>query len=453
MSTDLVYLLGGAALALAVVLPVALARWALSAPLVLVGVGGLIGLLPLDERAFSPFSHPEVTLHLTELCVLVALMGVGLALDRRLSLRRLRSWRDWAVTWRLLGIAMPLTIAGVAVLSWGVLGLAPASALLLGAALSPTDPVLASDVQVGGPATPEPAQGHKNEGDEAVADVEDGDGEAEHIDETDEVRFALTSEAGVNDGLAFPFVYAALLLVSLGSPTEWVWRWIAWELVGKVVIGVAIGAAVGWLVSRVAFRAPRESLRVADKGEPLLALAVLLLTYGVAEVAGGYGFLAVFAAAMTMRSVERHSHYHALMHQMIERLERLLTLTILLLIGISLSSGMLNVLTWGSVAVAVGLVFVIRPLAGWLSLAIADRNEQVAGRPLRRADKLAIGFFGVRGIGTIYYLAYATGKAAFPQEEQLWATAALTIVLSVVVHGVLATPVLSRVERLRGQSG
>ncbi|MCW2830579.1 MAG: cation transporter, partial [Aeromicrobium sp.] len=187
MTTDLVYLLGGAALLLAVVLPYALRTAALSAPVVLLGVGALIGLLPgVEDAAFSPIAHRTFVEHLAEFTVIISLMGVGLALDRPLRLTKPSSWRRWGAAWRMLALAMPLTIGAVALLGWWVMGLAPAAALLLGAVLAPTDPVLASDVQVAGPTT-----------DEADED---------EIDETDEVRFALTSEAGLNDGLAFPFV-------------------------------------------------------------------------------------------------------------------------------------------------------------------------------------------------------------------------------------------------------
>ena len=152
MTAHLVYLLGGISLLLAVVLPYALRSAALSAPVVLLGVGALIGLLPgADDTAFSPITHRVFVEHLAEFTVLVALMGVGLALDRPLSLRSFSSWRRWGATWRLLAIAMPLSIAGVALLGWWVVGLAPSTALLLGAVLAPTDPVLASDVQVEGP--------------------------------------------------------------------------------------------------------------------------------------------------------------------------------------------------------------------------------------------------------------------------------------------------------------
>ena len=151
MSADLVYLVAGLCLILSVLLPAVLRGAPVTTPMLLIGTGMLIGLTPLPEDL--PLGHDDnraLIEHATELTVIVALMGVGLAIDRPLDLRRLSSWRTWSPAWRLLGVAMPLSIASVALLGWA-LGAAPAVALLLGAVLAPTDPVLASDVQVGGP--------------------------------------------------------------------------------------------------------------------------------------------------------------------------------------------------------------------------------------------------------------------------------------------------------------
>lgn len=423
MSTEFIYLILGVALLLAVVLPLALSRYALSAPLILVVVGAVIGLLPFDKYGIDPISQQGFTEHLTELTVIIALMGVGLALDRPLSLLRPRTWRGWSLAWRLLLIAMPLSIAGVALLGWWVMGLAPAAALLLGAALAPTDPVLASDVQVGGP---------------SVGENDD------EIEESDHVRFALTSEAGLNDGLAFPFVYAAILMAGAGPVTEWAWKWVGFYVVAKIVIGVLVGVAAGWLLGKIAFRSRRESLAVAKRGEPLLALALMLAAYGLAEVAQGYGFLAVFAAAMTLRSRERSHHYHEQMHSMIERLEQIFTLMVLLLLGIALTNGLLKSLSWQGMLVALALVFLVRPLAGWVALRLFAGREPITG-----PERWAIAVFGVRGVGSVYYLAYAEGQAVFPQLGALWSTMAFAIITSVVVHGVFATPVMKRLERYR----
>src|SRR3954453_7724962 len=154
-------------------------------PIAFLGLGMLVFALPLGLPAADPLEHPKLTEHLTEIGVIVALMGAGLKIDRPLGGRR------WMSTWRLLAVAMPVTIAAMAFLGWWWAGLVPAAALLLGAALAPTDPVLAADVQVGEP-----------------TDEEDSE---------DEVRFALTSEAGLNDGLAMPFVYAAIALAGGGA--------------------------------------------------------------------------------------------------------------------------------------------------------------------------------------------------------------------------------------------
>jgi sodium/hydrogen antiporter len=427
VTPEVVYVLLGASLLLAAVLPQVLHRWALSAPIVLVATGMVVGLLPIGEDVvLDPVAARPVIEHLTEVTVLVALMGVGLALDRPLRWRDRGSWRAWAPAWRLLGVAMPLTIGGVALLAWGPLGVALPAALLLGAALAPTDPVLASEVQVEGPTL---------------------EGDVEEIDERDEVRFSLTSEAGLNDGLAFPFVYAAIFLATAGSVGEGLLHWVAWELVGKILVGVLAGAAVGWVLGRLAFRAPTRSLRLAEVGEPLLALSALLLAYGVAELVGGYGFLAVFVCALTVRSVERDHDYHGAMHDVVHRLEVLLTLVVLLGLGFAITNGLLARLDWRGVVVGLALVFVIRPVSGYLSF-LGHGNHSGPGG-LDHPERLVVAFFGVRGVGSIYYLAYAAGAARFGEERWLWSTVGFTIALSVVLHGILATPVMARLDDRR----
>jgi NhaP-type Na+/H+ or K+/H+ antiporter len=423
--------------------------------MVLLVVGVVVGLLPLPEGLdLDPVAIGPQIERITELAVLVALMGVGLAIDRPLRLRDRVSWARWSPTWRLLAIGMPITIAGVALLGWG-LGLAPAAALLLGAALAPTDPVLAGDVQVGGPhvgpAEPKAEGGGEGAPSEAASPSE-GDvdeEEAEAVDEEDDVRFALTSEAGLNDGLAFPFVGASLLIAA-GTATSvgsWV-GWLAWDLVGKVLIAVVLGTALGWLLGRVAFRSTQPTLRLAEQGEPLLAIAALVMAYGLVQVAHGYGFLGVFACGLTLRAAERGHEYHRSLHDVEQRLERLLTLIILLLLGMGVTNGLLGALDWRGVLVAIALVFLIRPAAGVLSLRLRPRSPDLPGG-LARKEALAAAFFGVRGVGSLYYLAYALGHEYFPEERWLWSTVAFAIVVSVVVHGVLATPVMGYLERRR----
>ncbi len=416
-ASDVFFLVAGIALLLAAWLPRIAAGRSFSPPMVFVAIGVLLGSLPLDLPVLGLTELSQDTVrasveHVTEVVVIVALFGVGLAIDRPFG------WRRWRSTWRLLGVAMPLTIGVVAVLGWGVAGLLPASALLLGAVLAPTDPVLASEVQVGAPS-------------------DDGPGDE------DEVRFALTSEAGLNDGLAFPFVYAGVFLTTSGV-AAWGADWLAWEVVGKVVIGVAVGLGSGWVLARLTFARPARVLRFAETAEALVALAAVFLAYGAAEVVGGYGFLAVFVAALTLRAYEREHEYHRVLHEFVDQIERLLTLAVLLVLGYASADGLLSALTPGSVLVALALVLVVRPLVGWMSLARCR---------LERGERWAIAFFGVRGIGSFYYLAYAAGQTALAQYDQLWSTVALTVLISVVVHGVTAGPAMSRLDRARGVAG
>jgi sodium/hydrogen antiporter len=429
-----VYLLLGLSLLLAIVLPQATRRIALSPPMLLVALGMLIGLLPLaDGVSLEPQAHRTLITHVTEFTVLVSLMGVGLALERALDLRSLRSWKTWSPVWRLVAVAMPLTILGVAFLGWWVAGLAPAVALLLGAVLAPTDPVLASDVQVGEPLT--------EDVDEDRRDVQAQD---------DDIRFSLTAEAGINDGLAFPFVHLALLLLAGGFTLVDAGAWIGWYVVGKIVVGVGVGLAAGWLLGRQAFRARTDTLRLAEHGQPLLALAALLAAYGASELVGGYGFLAVFTCAMGLRASERGHSYHRAMHGVVERLEQLMTLMVLLVLGMAMTRGLLEHMDWRGVVVALALVLVVRPLAAYAALSVLPRDEDLDGG-LDRGERMAAAFFGVRGVGSLFYLAYATSHEHVPDEPWLWSTVAFTIIVSVLLHGVTATPAMARLDVRRGK--
>ncbi len=419
MNGDAAYLVVGGALLLGAVAARLLRDRALSTPIVVLLVGAAAGIPLREKNPVSPVLHTEVTERLTEVCVIVALMGVGLAINRP------PSWRRWCTTRRLLLVAMPLCIAGVALLGWGLMGLAPAAALLLGAALAPTDPVLASDVQVAGPTT-------------AAEDEVDDD---EIVEEKDEVRFALTSEAGLNDGLAFPFVYAAIFLASLGSVGEWGLGWLAWELVGKILIGAVLGWFAGKGIAQLAFRARSDSLRLAEGGEPMVALAVTFAVYGLVEVLQGYGFIAVFVCALALRSTERGHEFHAQAHGFMEQLEHILTFVVLLLLGAAVTSGLLANLTWQGIVVGLLLILVLRPVSAWLSLhGVQDLGWR---------ERCVTSFFGVRGIGSLYYVAYALTETGFDDARVIWSTVTFTVVLSVLVHGVTATPAMHWLEKHR----
>lgn len=342
----------GAVVLLTTWLPLVLRRMPLSLPICCIVIGIALSLspfTPLPQR--NQLQNIGLVEHLTELVVIVALMGAGLKIDRPLG------WRRWMITWRLLVFAMPISIAAIAMLGRGFLGLGPASALLLGAALAPTDPVLAADVQVGPPET----------------------------GEEDDIRFALTSEAGLNDGLSFPFVMAAIAIAgSSDSSTNWIGHWLAVDVLWKLVAG----AGTGWLVGRglayLTFQLPKAG-QLAKSGDGLAALGFTCLSYGATELFGGYGFVAVFVTALTLRSVERGSSFRGELHDFGEQIERLLMMVLLLCFGSVLAEGtLLTHSDWRVVIVAVVTLLVVRPLAGWISL--IDCKQP-------RAEKMIIAVF------------------------------------------------------------
>ena len=396
-------LLAGLAGLAVTVLPRILHTRLLSVPLVLLLLGVGVFALPMGFDAPQQAEHALLFERLTELAVVCALMACGLKLDRSFS------WAGWQSTFLLLGVVMPATILAVAVLGW-LAGLPLAGAALLGAVLAPTDPVLATDVQVGPP---------------------------RQEDEEDEVRFALTAEAGLNDGLAFPFVAAAMLMTT-GGAGDWIGRWLAVDVLYRVVVGVVIGALIGWAIAWTLFRTVREGRKPWPMEGPA-ALAATLLSYALAEMAGGYGFLAVFLAGLAIRRSERDHALHNRLHDFAEVAERLLMAAVLVGLGGAITSGILRELDWRLALVGVALVVVVRPLVGMLSLLPAKEAEV--------PQRWGISVFGIRGIGSLYYLSYATNHAEFPQAGRIWAAVVFTILVSMVAHGFAAGPFMDWIER------
>ncbi|MET1065547.1 MAG: cation:proton antiporter [Arthrobacter sp.] len=411
---SLVFAAAGMAVLAAALLPKLLRNAPLSMPMVFLGAGMLAFTFIPGLPDPDPLRYSEFTTHLTEVCVLISLMGAGLALDRPLGLRR------WSTTWRMLGLAMPLCIIALTLLGLGVLGLGLGAALLVGAALAPTDPVLASEVQVGEPA--------------------DDEDETERGE--DEIRFGLTSEAGLNDGLAFPFVYLAIAISLVGtSPAEWFVPWFAVDLLWRIAAGVFLGWLAGKALGLLFFSARHETIRLSAHSEGFVALAATFLTYGVAEMVEGYGFVAVFVCAVTIRAAERTHGFHRIMHSYVEQLERLMTVIILVLLGGAIARGLLAGIGWPEILVTLVFLLLVRPLAGWLALTRGKTGPR---------ERFAISFFGIRGIGSLYYLAYALGKGSFSaQAEQLWAFVGLVVAASIVLHGATTAPVMNRLDRLR----
>ena len=380
----------GAAVILAYWLPRFVSRREPAAAPMMIVLGMLVAwLLPDVVVLPDPRVAPRTWELISELTVIVALFGAGMRID---SLRR-----RWGPTVRLLAIAMPLTIAAVALSGYLLAGMTVAGAILLGAALAPTDPVLAGDVQVGPP----------QEG-------------AEHP-----VRFTLTTEAALNDGLAFPFVYLGLVIAAEGlSPGAWGVKWLAIDVVYRIVVGVAAGAAAGWGLGRVLFAIPRGAL-LAETSSGVVALAGVVLCYGATELLAGYGFIAVAVMGLVLRRIESAHPFHRRLHDFCETVEHALLALLLVALGLVLPT-LFSGLTWVHAVIALLLIGVIRPLAVWLALG----RSALAGR-----DRAVVAVYGVRGIGSIYYLGYAGRHVEFVNEPQLWSLVGLTILLSTLLHG------------------
>ena len=394
--------------ALVVWLPLALRKLPLSLPIVCIGLGAALFSLPQVTLRPLPLLYPEITERFTEFVVIIALMGAGLKIDRVFH------WREWVVTWRLLAITMPLGILAIAaVTAWGM-GLPWAIALLLAASLAPTDPVLASDIQVGPPKS----------------------------DDEDEVRFGLTSEAGLNDGFAFPFVHLAIMAAAAaGTQGPWLGEWLSyrvlWEIGAGVGAGWLIGRAFGWLT----FHVPAQT-KLAQTGDGLIALAATCISYGVTEIIHCYGFLAVFVTALTFRGTHRTHDFHHDMHDVTEQIERLAMMVLLLLFGGALVSGLLASVSLTDVLVALVILLVIRPVTGLIGL---------WGHRADRSEKLTLAFFGIRGVGSIYYLAYGLNHIHVTGAERLWGVVGLVVLFSIVLHGLTVTPIMRLLDRSHGR--
>jgi sodium/hydrogen antiporter len=402
----------------AVALPLVLRNRLVSYPIVIILVGAALSRV-VGPGTFDPVEQGFLAEHLAEFAVIIALTGLGLSIDRRVS------WRGWMTAWRLLAFTMPLSIVAAASLGWWAVGLAPAAALLFGAALAPTDPVLAADVQIGPPTTGDP-----------------------DADETDEVRFGLTSESSLNDGLAFPFTNLAILVAAAGfAPTEWLMEWLLADVLYKigagVVFGWAVGKALGWLAIKLVGRSGSAGMLAEGEGvaPAVLALAFTLISFGVTEVLGAYGFIAVFVTAYVVRDTERQNHVHDRLHEGAEQLELLAMSVVLLLLGAAFADGLYAALTWEMVGVALALVLIVRPVTGWLGL-LGNENTS-------RPERAMVAFFGIRGLGSIYYLAYGLNRIDATDAVALWALTTVTIFASLVIHGLTAHPAMRWLARRR----
>jgi NhaP-type Na+/H+ or K+/H+ antiporter len=369
---------------------------------------------------------------LTEIAVIISLFTAGLKLRLPVSDRR------WYAPVLLATLAMGLTIGGVAAFAITVLALPVGAAVLLGALLAPTDPVLASDVQVA------------------------------HEHDAEPVRFGLTGEAGLNDGSAFPFVMLGLGLMGTHAIGAYGWRWIAVDLVWAVAAGLAVGTLCGAGIGKLVIylrRVHREAVGLDE----FLALGLIALSYGIALLVHAYGFLAVFAAGLSVRRIERQhaevtpgvdvgraaasteeeatapgtapAHMARSVLEFNEQLERLGEVAVVVVVGALLAH--VDV-TAPHIVLALVLFLVIRPAATMLALF-----------PLRLSapQRAFMAWFGVRGVGSIYYLAYALTHGVPGTAGRELADVTLVVVAgSIVLHGISVTPLMQRYSEAEGDA-
>ena len=404
-----------------------LKRLPLTAGLLYLGIGAGLGPWGTGLLGLDAVADAEVLERLTEIAVVISLFTAGLKLRLPLSDRR------WRTAVLLATAAMIITIGSVTFFATAVIGLPLGVAMLLAAMLAPTDPVLASDVQV------------------------------QHAHDVEPVRFSLTGEAGLNDGTAFPFVILGLALIGAHAGDAFGWHWLTIDLVWAVAAGLGVGSLAGAGVGRLVVylrRVHREAVGLDE----FLALGLIALSYGIAVLAQGYGFLAVFAAGVSVRRIEREQSDGTAPNDVLraaqsseeqatnpdtapaymanavlgfnEQLERLGELAVVLVVGAMLA----HIESAGTgLAVAAVLFVVIRPLATTMTL-----------WPLRlsRTQRAFIAWFGVRGVGSIYYLAFALTHGVSGPTARLLADITLVVVAaSMVLHGVSVTPLMRRYDR------
>lgn len=382
-----------------------------------VAVSGVVELAGV--RWIDPIRDAALLEHASELAVIVALFGTGLALERPLG------WRSWSSTWRLLGIVMPLSIVALAAWAHLAMGLSVAAAIVLAAALAPTDPVLAGAVGVGPPGEP------------------DRDG----------ARFALASEAGLNDGLAFPFVMLGLLIAGAEDRAAPIASWLLADVAWAIGAGVLVGGAIGLGLGRV-YRRWRDRERVRITADPWMAVAAVLAVYGLTEAIDAYGFVAAFVAGVAFNhteglragredddvEIDQRIHRGSSVAEHVAELALVMTIgTLLSVAGLALP----GIAGWAGIAL---LLVVIRPLA----VAVAFRGSE-----LPSGEQRFVGWFGVRGIGSLYYATFAAGTGLLAVDEArivVW-TALATIAVSVLVHGATAERALRRVMPAEARGG
>lgn len=404
----LILLAFGLATVLMAYVPIVSEKLKITYTLPMLCIGSLLYYLgvPIDWPEY--FWEHEWVKVVTELIVILSLMGAGLKIGLRYGKEH------WRLPLRLIHTAMPLYIVAIFSGAFFIVGLDGPSSLLLAAVCAPTDPVMATDMQLEG----DGSEGKKNTG----------------------LRYLLTAEAGLNDGMAFPFVYLAILWSNNGSIGDVdLWEWSGFYILFKIIVGVIIGSTFGYLYSRSVQWLHSDIMDKALSGFVAVALAVA--SFALAESAQSYGFLSVFFTGLF---AQYHNHTTAKnspkgdMLLFSEETEKLLMVVWILLFGGFLANGILWEVGYYHIVFALAIVLVLRPVSGILSL---------IGTRFSPRKKWAVAFFGIKGIGSFFYLAYALGEGSFGRPVELYALVSWIVLISIIVHGLTGPRVIAYFKR------
>ena len=398
MSQYVLFLVGGLLVVIAAWVPLFLRDMPLSLPMIALGIGLAVGATGAMENTLAAYSVTAQAV--AQFALLVAVLGAGLRLDRPFSLA------GWASAWRLLFIVMPLTIAAAAAIARGLLGFPLGLAVLVGAILSPTDPVLAAGVQAGPPG----------------------------VGEEGEAKFALTAEAGVNDGLAFPFVHLGLLLAaSPALDARALIDWFAVDLVWNIAGGIGIGVAVAALLVGVNRLLPAE-WQLSSSNSGIVSVGLALIAYGAAESVGANGFVAVFCEAVAIRNFVRRYEYSRRLTLSAEQLERVAMVVLMVFLGLSLAHGLIAQVGWREIVFVVLLV-AIRPIL--VAAAFVRSGHD-------RRTQIGLGYFGIRGIASLFYASFLINQLGIDPDRRLTAIVGLAVLVSIVLYGTTTDAVAKR---------
>ncbi|QLG46514.1 cation:proton antiporter [Costertonia aggregata] len=386
----------GFAAALMAYLPILAKRLKISYTLPLLCIGMLFFYLGVPVDWPEPFWEHNWVKVITKIIVIISLMGAGLKIGMRYG------FRHWRNPLRLIHTSMPLYILGIFLIAKFLLDFDGASALLLAAVCSPTDPVLAADLQL--------------QEDELDSDKNTG------------MRYLLTAEAGLNDGLAFPFVFLAILWAKAGRFSEVdLAHWLGFYLLYKIMLGVLVGSLLGYLYSLSIKKI--NSFHYEKVLSGFVGIALAFFSFALVEVLNGYGFIAVFFTGL-LAQYHNHKEKTSYEKQEIlvfnEEIEKFLIVLWTLLFGGFLASGILKNMDVAAVLLPLFLILCLRPISGWLGL---------LGTTFTEKKKWAIGFFGIKGVGSFFYLAYALHETNFAKSREIYAMVSLMVLISIVVHG------------------